>query len=355
MDPLRQTTRIPNPTASSGSTTTTLQTATSASIPPPANDDQPRTLHLLAPSDLSNLNSPTEATNILASHGQASASMTQLPPISSQNTNSGSPTSNTGSQTHTTTALSLNRANSHNTTSAALVPQQVSIAIQALNPTSWSSPAPLADAMAAQHYFINRFVHHREAVAGTLGSASSTALAARQYYSTPVEDRQPLSFLYNSLHQHHQHQQSNQYTRPQFRSKIVCVIDCKHCQKTVCRRGMKAILLADMNVELFSTDAPPFNVQLVFEDYRTRNCACRIRDVACLGCGNVIGYHVTQPCEPCMEACNNGHFWMFHLAEVDFSDRTDMSGEHIMLWAQLPRADRDVEHSGQPSMWEITR
>ena len=63
-------------------------------------------------------------------------------------------------------------------------------------------------------------------------------------------------------------------------------------------------------MELFSTDSPPFGVQLVFDDYRTRNCHCRIRDVACLGCGNVIGYHVTQPCEPCMDACNNGHFWM---------------------------------------------
>ncbi|KAI8622034.1 hypothetical protein BC830DRAFT_1091257, partial [Chytriomyces sp. MP71] len=27
--------------------------------------------------------------------------------------------------------------------------------------------------------------------------------------------------------------------------------------------------------------------------------------------GNVIGYHVTQPCEVCLDSCNNGHFWMF--------------------------------------------
>ena len=104
---------------------------------------------------------------------------------------------------------------------------------------------------------------------------------------------------------------------PQFRSKTVSILDCKHCELEVCRRGMKAILLADMNVELYSTDSPPYSVQLVNEDYRTRNCFCRIRDVACLGwyvlltSGNVIGYHVTQPCQPCMVACNNGHFWMF--------------------------------------------
>jgi hypothetical protein len=39
-------------------------------------------------------------------------------------------------------------------------------------------------------------------------------------------------------------------SRPQFRSKVVCVLDCKHCSSQVCRRGMKAILLADMNVGL---------------------------------------------------------------------------------------------------------
>ena len=41
---------------------------------------------------------------------------------------------------------------------------------------------------------------------------------------------------------------SNPQARPQFRSKVVCVLDCKHCSSQVCKRGMKAILLADMNV-----------------------------------------------------------------------------------------------------------
>ena len=50
--------------------------------------------------------------------------------------------------------------------------------------------------------------------------------------------------------------------RPQFRSKVVCVLDCKHCGTEVCKRGMKAILLADINVELFSTDSPPFGKNL---------------------------------------------------------------------------------------------
>ncbi|KAJ3153431.1 Protein fam72a [Geranomyces michiganensis] len=149
--------------------------------------------------------------------------------------------------------------------------------------------------------------------------------------------------------------------RPQFRSKIVCELTCRHCDAVVCRRGMKAILLADMNIELFSTDAPPHGVSLVNDDYQTRNCFCRIRDVACLGCGNVIGYHVTQrelmvlilpcfqygmgePCEPCMEACNNGHFWMFHISEVAYADRLDTTGTgKALLWAHLPKAETDCD------------
>ena len=46
-------------------------------------------------------------------------------------------------------------------------------------------------------------------------------------------------------------------TRPQFRSKAVCQLNCRYCSQDVCKRGMKAILLADMAVELYSTDVPP--------------------------------------------------------------------------------------------------
>ncbi|KAI8622033.1 FAM72 protein-domain-containing protein [Chytriomyces sp. MP71] len=76
--------------------------------------------------------------------------------------------------------------------------------------------------------------------------------------------------------------QSSASVHPQFRSKAVCELFCRHCDEVVCTRGMKAILLGDTRVELFSTDSPPCRVQLVENDYMTRNCQCRIRDVACL-------------------------------------------------------------------------
>lgn len=41
---------------------------------------------------------------------------------------------------------------------------------------------------------------------------------------------------------------------PSFRSKTVCQLGCNFCRTSICKRGMKAILLADTSVELYSTD-----------------------------------------------------------------------------------------------------
>ncbi|KAJ3185359.1 Protein fam72a [Gaertneriomyces sp. JEL0708] len=174
-----------------------------------------------------------------------------------------------------------------------------------------------------------------------------------QQYSYTLSTAEPRSWNLASRRSHHGHTSSTtsinsaDHMLPQFRTKVVCELACRHCSSNVCRRGMRAILLADMNIELFSTDIPPNGVQLVNDDYHTRNCQCKIRDTACLGCGNIIGYHVTQPCEPCMDACNNGHFWMFHAEGVIGSERVDLSGKRL-LWASLARAEVDV-----PNDYEI--
>lgn len=128
-----------------------------------------------------------------------------------------------------------------------------------------------------------------------------------------------------------------------FRSKSVCRLFCNTCSTAVCNRGMKAMLLADTKVELYSTDTPPRSVQLVYDDYVTQNCYCRIRNVACLGCGNIVGYHITQPCSRCMESCNNGHFWMFHTDGVFSEERQDPSGAHTLIWASLAPVEQDQE------------
>ncbi|KAI9016557.1 protein FAM72 [Phycomyces nitens] len=124
--------------------------------------------------------------------------------------------------------------------------------------------------------------------------------------------------------------------------KPVYQLSCRYCLNHVCARSMKAILLADTRIELFSTDTPGQGIQLLEKDYLTRTCHCRIRDVACLGCGNVVGYHVVSPCGPCLRSCNNGHFWMFHSDACKPVERKDNSGTATLLWSSLPRPDRDV-------------
>ena len=46
----------------------------------------------------------------------------------------------------------------------------------------------------------------------------------------------------------------------------------------------------------------------------------------------MVGYHVTQPCPPCLEACNNGHYWMFYTDQVDSCERLDSTGERSFLY-----------------------
>jgi hypothetical protein len=43
---------------------------------------------------------------------------------------------------------------------------------------------------------------------------------------------------------------------PQYSSEPVYSLECTHCGSTVCRRGMSAVLLANSDVQLFSTDCP---------------------------------------------------------------------------------------------------
>jgi hypothetical protein len=109
-------------------------------------------------------------------------------------------------------------------------------------------------------------------------------------------------------------------------------------------RGMKAILLADNSVELFSTDEPAScYTALVNEPVVTGKCRCIIKDVACLICGNVVGYAVIIPCRPCLDACNNGHYFMFNSNTVYATERLDQTGTEILQWGDLPTVDDETD------------
>ena len=133
-----------------------------------------------------------------------------------------------------------------------------------------------------------------------------------------LRPNQPPTTSHHSRHSHHSHNSHNNYqlslnilqnanctavyscqldTGPQaagemslrnrlerlFGEKVVMELNCKFCSSKICRRGMRALLLADTKTELFSTDLPPTHTTaLVGGDYRTSSCDCKISDVACL-------------------------------------------------------------------------
>ena len=131
---------------------------------------------------------------------------------------------------------------------------------------------------------------------------------------------------------------------PTFRTHPVVRLDCKYCERNLCVRGMPAVLSPDAYPELYLTDVPPENaVQTIGPDYPFKTCDCRTRDVACLGCGNIVGYRVIPPCESCAYSINSGYFWVFYSSSVTPEKRLDQTGLQIMLWQSLPNSEDDNE------------
>ncbi|XP_007897613.1 protein FAM72A [Callorhinchus milii] len=136
-----------------------------------------------------------------------------------------------------------------------------------------------------------------------------------------------------------------------FKNKLVMMLCCKFCESSLCARGMRAVLLADTDIELYSTDIPPTRaVDFVGNCYSTESCKCKIKDIACLKCGNVVGYHVVIPCKPCLLSCNNGHFWMFHSQVICAVNRLDPAGVELLLWGNL--SDTEAEEEDDDSLCE---
>ncbi|XP_025107179.1 protein FAM72A-like [Pomacea canaliculata] len=135
---------------------------------------------------------------------------------------------------------------------------------------------------------------------------------------------------------------------PSFWRKIVYILECKTCGELVCRRAMRAILLADNTISLFSTDAPdPTAIAAIPDIFITAHCLCKIQNIACLCCGSLVGYHVVTPCEKCMRSCNNGHFWMFHSSSVSSFGRMNEKDDDYMIWKELPAEEEDDFPSGE--------
>src|SRR5690606_13030310 len=83
------------------------------------------------------------------------------------------------------------------------------------------------------------------------GRSSALSSVHSRSPSTNVLSSTAPSFQ-SALSLHQGRSQANPY-----RTKIVFNLSCIYCLQKVCFRGMKAILLSDLKVELYSTDFPP--------------------------------------------------------------------------------------------------
>ncbi|XP_078487330.1 protein FAM72A-like [Ciona intestinalis] len=136
---------------------------------------------------------------------------------------------------------------------------------------------------------------------------------------------------------------------PYFKQKKVYILWCAFCKQRLSDRTMKALLLSDTSANLYSTDlCPKPAVDLVGKHYTTDMCSCKIKDMACTSCGNSVGYHVVLPCAKCMDSCNNGHFWIFHLHASTVSKRLNSSGCDVLKWADLEISVENKSFDDEP-------
>lgn len=103
-----------------------------------------------------------------------------------------------------------------------------------------------------------------------VAAAQAAASSSYQRYTFPnitppsvVQSQRRASSHHHQQQQQHQHQQfirASQFIgdHPGLVTPVkpVYKLNCRHCSTAVCARGMKAILLADTTIELYSTDTP---------------------------------------------------------------------------------------------------
>lgn len=100
-----------------------------------------------------------------------------------------------------------------------------------------------SDSQTNQSDVYNRFRNQLFPQGASIPSQRSLNEGERDSVSTLTSRRGSIGYRNNVASMH-----------PSFRSKAVCELGCNFCQRDICSRGMKAILLADTSVELYSTD-----------------------------------------------------------------------------------------------------
>ncbi|KAJ3186067.1 Protein fam72a [Gaertneriomyces sp. JEL0708] len=120
----------------------------------------------------------------------------------------------------------------------------------------WDTPSASANAMANWAQRLRSLQQYNSAV-----NAARTSIPPAPVTPADIRIHSSRSFTPpNQIDRTDRSQQENHTpaaTHPSFRTKAVYELDCNYCGQHICKRGMKAILLADTTIELFSTDCIP--------------------------------------------------------------------------------------------------
>ncbi|KAF8530459.1 hypothetical protein BU17DRAFT_79235 [Hysterangium stoloniferum] len=171
----------------------------------------------------------------------------------------------------------------------------------------------------------------------------------------------------NHVHQPHQSLHPIQHHSPSSQSQSwptnvisgpppilqeVYILDCKSCDTFLTNRGMKAVLLLQPEVPLYSSDAlpincsanpgppeypPPLEAEVIHASTLScpsglpappaRTCECLTQTLSCHGCGSSVGYMVVIPCHRCCSSVSptnrhtNRHRFVFFNKEIKATTR----------------------------------
>ncbi|KAJ2759186.1 Protein fam72a, partial [Coemansia nantahalensis] len=132
---------------------------------------------------------------------------------------------------------------------------------------------------------------------------------------------------------------------------------------------MEAVVMARPAIRCYSTDLPPLGCDVVhqpvapaladmilgagcttcsslthharrFDLAPSGPCDCHVQDIACLGCGNLVGYYIHRPCFRCLaqrlriKQRGFQHLWTFYQDNVAAVQRENELGDPVG-WEEL--------------------
>lgn len=112
-------------------------------------------------------------------------------------------------------------------------------------------------------------------------------------------------------------------------------LSCVECRTALVSLGYKSSLLSNGKINVYSTNIYSIKIREVYDYFATKNCCCTIIDVACTSCGNIIGYHVVQPCRQCLNSDTNGNMWIFCETRVVGTLLHNLTGNEDFLAKKL--------------------